>query len=547
MATLKKPPTSKGWRSGKKAKAPSMPSLKRYSQFLGAYELLKRAKGIKHADVFAYLRHYFMNQKFETLMNPRNFGAGFAAHTWEKIKKEAGTKDRPPSWTVDTGKFLNPERTSDTSSPLMKPELCEVSTSQPVQRTSPGSTDGIKYYQKFEINHGSPDKMLKHAIEEFGVKRKTLWATGGNKLTDLMYSQAGINRKGIWAPILNSWDTAQAELEPWEAYESHNCVSKGIIYMFCHTYGISDAVKLYLTVNKNSGNQDVLLPIVSTQTVHTIRSAMSDTPVDVSIYLIRRKSGVEAKIPAAATFQNWNVSSAITTSYSHAPLTGMWQQDGSQTLSTTAYDFAFPRERESITCNDVEGAQQTINFSAENPMVLGFFPTWSPEFRRQYEVIEKRTQRLKPMDTIEVHFEEHFSTCFSYRDFLATYGGDYADKALAAYAKGDYEMIIEFHGIPGTCKVPVPGDESTENVRMNADALRSRIRKTVKHSINYAWRSMAYEDPTSSAPPPDELVREGWITSAVRDTTVARRTNYFSEGGSAIIMTNMSETEGDGI
>ena len=551
--SYKRPPVpSRSWAKGRKAprKAPTMPSLKRYSQFLAAYELLKRVKGIKHAEVFAYLRHYLMNQKFENLMNPRNFGAEFAAHTWERFKKEAGTKDSPPRWEVDTGKLLNPAReTTEDSSPLMKPELVEVSTSQPVQRTSPGSTDGIKYYQKFEIQHGKPNKMLQHAIDEYGVKKKTLWATGGNKLVDLMYCQAGINRKGLWAPILNSWDAAQAELENWEAYESHNCISKGLIYAFCERWALTDAMVAYIEFSRNSGNQDVLFPIVSTSSVHTIRSAMSDTPLDVSIYLIRRKSGISAQIPAAATFSNWQVGTAstITTSPAHAPTTGMWQQGGTQQLNTQAYNYAFPRESVSLTCNDVEGAQQNIRFSAENPMVLGFFPTWSPEFRRQYDVIEKRTQRLKPMDTLEVHFEEHFSKCFSYRNFLGTFTGDYSDKPKATYCRGDYEMIIEFHGIPGTCKVPIPGDGATSNVRMNADALRSRIRKTVKHTINYAWRSMAYEDPTATAIPPDELVREGWITSAIRDTTVSRRTNYFSEGGSAIIMTNMSEQEGDGI
>jgi hypothetical protein len=276
---------------------------------------------------------------------------------------------------------------------------------------------------------------------------------------------------------------------------------------------------------------------------------MSDTPLDVSIYLIRRRSGISAEIPVSATFSNWptGAGTTITTSPAHAPVTGMWQQEGTQSTTTSAYNFAFPRESIGLTCNDVEGSSQNIRFSAENSMVLGFFPTWSPEFRRQYDVIEKRTQRLKPMDTIEVHFEEHFSKCFSYRDFVGTYNGEYADKPLSCYAKGDYEIIIEFHGIPGTCKVPIPGDGATSDVRMNADALRSRIRKTVKHQINYAWRSMAYEDPTATAIPPDELVREGWITSAVRDTTVSRRTNYFNEGGSAIIMTNMTEQEGDGI
>ncbi len=546
---LPAPSRSWGKPKGGKKKAPQMPSLKRYSQLLAAYELLKRSKRIKHADVFAYLRHYFMNQRFQDLMNPRNFGKEFAAHTWERFKKEAGTRDKPPGWQVDTGKFLNPAReTTDSSSPLMKPELVETCTAQPVQRTSPGSTDGIKYYQKFNIYHGKPNKMLNHAITEYGVKTKTLWTTGGNKLADLMYCQAGINRKGLWAPILNSWTNNENDLENWEAYESHNCISKGLIYTFCSKWGLTDEMVGYLEYQRNSGNEDVLFPIVSTSSVHTIRSAMSDTPIDVSIYLIRRKTGVEATIPAANTFENWTVgNTSITTNQNNAPVTGMWQQSGSQVLQTRAYDYAFPRESVSLTCNDVEGASQNIRFSAENPMVLGFFPTWSPNFRRRYEIIEKRTQRIKPMDTIEVHFEEHFSECFSYKDMASTFSGANANKVMSCYARGDYDMLIEFHGVPGTCKVPQPGDESSPDVRMNADALRSRIRKTVTHKIRYAWRSMAYEDPTATAIPPNELVREGWITSAVRDTTVARRTNYFSEGGSAIIMTNMTEQEGDGI
>ena len=546
--------TKKNTKATSKGKPMSLPSIKRYAQVLTAFETLRRIKKIHRPDVYAYLRHYLLNKRFEDLMNPKKFGAGFASGVWDKFLRNPGSKDKPPGWRTDSGKLLSPARETTTdSSPLMKPELVETCTAQPVQRTSPGSTDGIKYYCKFEVRHGKPDTMLQHAIDEFGVKSRTLWTTGGQYLTDLMFSQSGVNRKGYWQPVNKVWKNIDAalgvDLLNWEAYESHGCISKGLIYMFCEQYGISDNVSTYLG-QRNAGNLDLLLPIVSTHSVHTIRSSMTDTPLDVTVYLLRRKSGISTRCPLAETFYVWGENNTqITTNDSFAPKTGLWQQGGQQAPSpnTQAYDLAFPRKLISRNCADSEGNQQTIEFSGENTSVLGFFPTWSPEFRRKYEIIEKKTQRLKPMDTIEVHFDEYFSRCFSYRDFSGTFGDDLASVPKSTYCRGDYDILVTHQGIPGTCSVPNPGEEPSENVRMSADALRSRIRKTVSHKIRYAWKTLAYNDPTSSFLEPDELFRQGWITSAIRETTVSRRTAYFEDGGNSIIMSNMTEKEGDGI
>ncbi len=289
---------------------------------------------------------------------------------------------------------------------------------------------------------------------------------------------------------------------------------------------MSDDVESYMD-GTNAGNLDLYFPLVRSRSIHRIRNRMAFTPIDISIYLLRCRQETPLQ-PQAVIFRNWN-DETPTSAAAYAPVLG------------TPLNYTWPISQDILAQNDPTGVQVDMTINAEVSMQLGVTPQWSPTFNEYWEVCKVMKQRLKASDILEFHFEQEYGVCHSLNDFIANFTNAPGEVIkYNRYTTGDYELLITFNGLPGTC------EGNIEGTTLNVDALKSRISKTVSHSLSYAWPTLAKGDSTQSVEP-DELFKKGWITSTEKTTNLQRRMGYFKDGYNPLVTTNQSEKEGGGI
>ncbi len=417
------------------------------------------------------------------------------------------------------------------SDPKSDPIAMQQFTSPCIARIGAGRL----FPHKIKIDAGPPTGLMQTAKSQFGVKTyKELHVTGYKFNLDMYLSQAGINRKGFYMPWIKALGTGNYNAPEIDiAYDQFGTVTTGMIRNFIYEYGASTAVQNYMA-GTNSGNLDLQFPIVSTTSIHSIRNRMEFTPIDLTVYLVRARVGTKFH-PMNSVYKDWGLTE-IVRDPSYAPVDAPDDEK-----------FVFPREQNVVIQlkppGDPDSEQVTQAINVESSTQLGVTPQWGPTFNERWEVCDVIKERIAPEDIYELHFERSFKYPHSYRQMLthfdtASEGGDL--DAIRKYCPGDYEFIFSFQGVPGTCEGNVP------NSVLNVDALKSRIAKTVRHSLQYSWKTSAPGDPKASTTP-EELRSDGWITSTAKNCETERRTAYFNDGYKAIVTSDETSQVGGAV
>jgi hypothetical protein len=498
-------------------------------QILKGAENLKKKSGLTNTDLFSIFKHRHDAGKLRTILSP--MVSKYKTMMLERIQERMlERRPRTVPWEKVDVEFL--QKTSDQtekSDPKLKPTSLEESAAPTIIRMGEG---GKLYPRKLHINPGPRSRKLQQAVDTHGVKTdKNIHTTGYEDCLDCQFSECGINRKGIYAPIKGMLDGNI--LIKNQAWDARGTVTKAMRRDFIYTYGITDAIFLYLTgvgTGANISNVDLLFPLVSTRSVHKIRNRMQFTPIDLSIYLLRCRETSD-RHPAGSIWNQWNDLS-ITPSDQFAPITGPDQP------------YVWKAKEATVDQTDPDGSStSSLTFYKESSCQLGVTPFWSPAFNKYWECCQVIKQRLEPNDILELWFEQDFKDCHSLNNLIAWFGSAVQNvQQNQRYVPGDYEILIFFNGIPGTCA------GNTENgPTLSVDALKARISKTVQHSLQFAWQSTSVTDPRQATMPPTELYKEGWITATQRTANTSRRTGYFSDGYDAILTTNEQSSTGGGV
>jgi hypothetical protein len=483
---------------------------------------IKTKFGITTKEVASILKHRHDMGKIREILSPI---AGAA--TMEAVRRiHAQVLEKRPRTLpfVRVGlDYLDRVSTPlERSDPKSNPVAMEQHAAPAIARMG---EDGKLYPRRIHIYSGVRSKMLSHAMDEFGTNTdRKIHTTGYQDALDCQYSQAGINRKGIYAPIQEMLGGIFYDADL--SNDARGTVTKAMRRTFCYTHAMTDDVESYMD-GSNAGNLDLYFPLVSTYSTHRIRNRMIYTPIDISLYLLRCREETD-ECPQAEIWSSWDTTGPASSSY-NAPVEGNPQP------------YVWPTQEGIVSQDDPEGTQIDQTFVIESSCQLGVTPQWSPQFNKLWQVCDVIKQRLSPNDILEFHFSEEFAQCHSLNDFIANYGPNFTSNArYNRYTAGDYEILITFNGIPGTC------EGNIESTTLSVDALKSRISKTVSHEIKYAWPTLTTGDSTQTVEP-DELFRRGWITAAEKTTVLGRRTDYFANGYNAVITTNATEEAGGGV
>lgn len=524
---------SKAATASKRKKSSAMKTLPRRTyvgfkldEMMKSSSKVRKSTKISDAEISVMLKRIMDEGKYRNISNP-------VPRTMQELVKETLNSGVPlvSKYTtipfVRVGmEFINRiSSESGTTDPKESPKAMEFSIAPPLRRDI---QDGKMYYQKIHIDEGKKTKMMQAAMTMYGTKTFSLHCTGSKKVFDGQYSQSGINRKGIYAPIYGMTGSGGQDFPSMEhRLESAGSVPRAAIRKFIYEHAMSPAVADYME-EANAGNLDIGFPITGTTSIHRIRNKMEFTPVDLSIYILRCRRTVLGG-PWDTLLPDWNlVGNTLTTTSRYMPV-------NSDTLDAgTSYQrtWIFPVEQTSVSQTTENGLTETQTFSIESSVRLGVTPAWSPTFNRNWSICDVRKQRINPADILEFHFEQSYNKMTSLRSMIGQFGNfDGTSDGANLYLPGDYEILITYQGIPGYCE----GNPTTETLEV--DALKSRISKSVEHRIRYAWPTLATGNPSASTQP-EELRRNGWITTKVKTATDERRTDYFSSGYNARVVTD---------
>ena len=482
---------------------------------------VKQKYGITTKEIASIIKHRHEMGKIREILSP--IAGAATAEAIRNIQKTILEKrpNKLPFVRVGLDYLDRVSSTTQTSNPKSNPVAMEQHAAPAIARMG---ESGKLYPRRVHINTGVPSKMLTNAKEDFGVSTAKLYVTGSDANLDCQYSQAGINRKGIYAPILGTLEDSITK-EP-ESFDHFGTVTQGLRRRFCYAYGMSTEVSEYMD-GEETGNLDLYFPLVSSYSKHKIRNRMIYTPIDVSIYILRCRVQTD-RAPSGSIWNDWGTN-GISLSAGFAP------------TGNVDYPFVWTTQQGVVSQNDPGGAQIDTTYTIESSCQLGVTPQYSPVFNKFWQVCDVLKQRLEPNDILEFHFSEEYKDCHSLREFTANYGvGESSGNTLNRYVSGDYEILITFNGIPGTCEGNMPA------TTLSVDALKSRISKTVEHELKYAWPTLTQGDYVQESKP-DELFRRGWISSKEKRPFIGRRTDYFANGYNAVITTNATEESGGGV
>lgn len=490
-------------------------------ELLRSGNVMRKRYGITQRELAAIFKNRHDLGKLKDILAP--IAGAVSAAALLKIQKKLLSK-RPKVIPFERVGLRFLERIStptERSNPTASPVAMEEMAAPSIARMGEG---GQLFLRRTHINPGVRNRMLKSAIDDFSIGNSKYYTTGANLNLDCQYSQAGINRKGIYAPLPGTLKSDFLDADV--ANDSRGTVVKAMRRNFCYTYAMTDEVEGYMD-GAQAGNLDLLFPLVGTTSVHKIRNRMVYTPIDVTIMILRCRE-VTDRHPAGSIWNDWDPTGPATSSY-YAP------------RGDDDNPYVWPTQQATIIQKDYQGNDVSKIFNIETSCQLGVTPQFSPTFNRLWQVCNVMKQRLEPNDILEYHFTQEFQQCHSLNDFIANYGPTLtAAPDLNRYSCGDYELLIMFAGIPGTCVGNVA------DTTLSVDALKSRISKTVSHNIRYAWPTLIKGDYTQSSKP-EELFQRGWITTKEKTAFTNRRTDYFANGYSATITTDASEETGGGI
>ena len=539
------------YKSKSKWKKPSKSMVSKSKKRLRLEDILakgadaKKNLGVRDKDMISMLNDYHKRGKMTNI-----FSSGSKMREMLKIIYQSEAIQTLPSridWSPIQTSLLNRLNNSPSersTSPKANPVKMEESVAPSVYRLNENS---YLYPSRVHFDDGPRNKLMRTAIDAHGIKTaKDIHTTGFLDLCDVYFSQAGINRKGWYAPWINCtagrqrfYNSAQFEI----AMDQTGTVNSGMIWNFILNYGMTEAVKTWM-VNTTAGNSDLLFPITSVKSVHSIRNRMEFTPIDITIYVCRAINNGIVGHPACYMYEGWDNQQGSPIPDSHyAPVYGEPQSYVWETDEDTLQMYSPP----------VYVTLQSQDIVKESSTVLGITPFWSPSFRENWEVCEVLKQRLEPNDRWLFEIERSFSQPHSFREMSLIYGGEGSIQGtignITKYARGDYEILISFNGIPGTCEGNYPAalDEHGNYTGLNlqVDALKSKISKTVNHQLSFAWKTLSSSQAGVADVP--ELMEEGWITSTQRTTDLERRTAAFDDGYNAVVTTNQEKQRGGGI
>ena len=399
---------------------------------------------------------------------------------------------------------------------------------------------GEMFSNRWHVDDGPHSKTLATAVNLYKERSMTLWETNYETPNwfNSQISQAGINRRGWYAPWLGACDDKDYL---FTHYQDPDLFSNGGIYDSVGTIGVRhiyNFVRENLSTDvinyiqgSNTSDSDLLFPITRTRSTHRIQNNLTESEVEVTAYLLKCKYPVRG-FPVGHMF-NFGLPNPVAPGTvwpsNYAPQNG---QDG---------PYYWERRNVGVPAADPGSASVLAKWQAEVNTCPAVTPYLSPYFREHWEICDVMHQRLQPADSWEVIFQRNYRHPCRwnvFKGFFADVGGAMpdADNLAAAgyYWPGDYEIVFSHAGLDGivsgfeTGKMTGTGEDDDplviENLApRNVDCKRSRISKTVHHEISAAWPTLVLSGKQPTPSSAAELEDKGFITATQRvpDTALA--------------------------
>jgi len=438
-------------------------------------------------------------------------------------------------WNTWSTKFVSSTLGLGESSASASPKVsildCQVG---PTITETPGpmGVAGKCALDRWHINDGASNKQLQLAKDMYKLRTVPIYETGyskhpsgGVEYMAAQNSQCGINRRGWYLPWLGSSAFQNYVSEDGNAgklvYDSAGTLQARHLYKFWSD-NLTTAVKDYMN-DENTGNVELYLPLQSTWSTHQIENRMTQSSVTVSAYLVRCKEDFLGH-PMRSVY-NWDI----------PPSTASGETDLAPTKAPDGNYYMENRIQKTISAGVVGNTGSPgVVWDIETITRPGITPAFSPKFRKHFEIVDVMHKEIEPQDSWELTFKRTFARPLKWTTFKAMFKGDEPLSTQRTYdyiREGDYEVFFSFIGNPGTAsgfamgKIsgivdPATGDptvkmESFDPITVQSH--RSRIAKTVSHSLSVAWPNASMKEKDGTAVP-DELKNNGFITVSERLT-----------------------------
>lgn len=320
----------------------------------------------------------------------------------------------------------------------------------------------------------------------------TVW-----KWLNLLYSQCGVNRQGVWMPLRQGITDDQ-----WAhptALRKYGFVSpmlgKLSLWYEIRENLLTDTIKDWLT-SPAQQSADIYFAIPSIQDIVTISNVMKYSPVDLKIYICKCKTQTRWS-PAACWFNPTEES-----------------LDLNDDLMTDGYRYVA-----TDTTLTYPGDSPTGQVRSETSVNVGATPKFSPLFRTRWDIIDVLNQVIEPTEKFELTIDRHFRKAMSGRDLeqgYQTYTASSDKKNENGYwQEGDISLLVTFRGLSGILK---NGSGDAEKLR-EVDHTPAKIMMQSRSSFQ-----IAANDVLNSVEKSGKLVAElsAYVSSTARilDTTI---------------------------
>ncbi len=185
---------------------------------------VKQKYGITKKEIAAKIYHEHMRGKIKDLLSPMAAAATAAAIRGIQSQVMDKRPTKIPFEKVGLDFLSRTNTPSERSDPKASPVSMEEMAAPSIVRIGDESRT---FLRKIAINPGKRSKMLTSAMNLYGTKTdNTLHTSGYNYNLDQMFGQAGINRKGVYSPLVASMDGDfdQRDL----SYDSRGTVTKNM-------------------------------------------------------------------------------------------------------------------------------------------------------------------------------------------------------------------------------------------------------------------------------------------------------------------------------
>ena len=236
----------------------------------------------------------------------------------------------------------------------------------------------------------------------------------------MIFQCHGINQSGFWQPYNYADGTTAAP----DTYSQVNRFMMNGKDVYKEVQASLPATVL-AAANSMKDNEDLLFAVESSTNKFLLRNASELTPCVITAYLVQCKSYVSDKF-----------------CYELMALNDDWPAG--------YIPFATDPQESHIQDSETSGTTAETHISTDNTARLGFTPQMSTNFGTYFDVVDVfKSPVLNPGDQWDFTAKQYFNRPMSYQILNRKYG-DSPDYARTAYQPGDYEILLQFQGTPGS-------------------------------------------------------------------------------------------------